>query len=97
MKNFNSKLEEYITLKAQVDILNKQLDALKKEFLEDLKSRECAIDEKGNLIFTHAGANYTITLNICNTLNVDTAAVKKAFPGQFLKPGTRENFSIKAN
>ena len=97
MKNFNSKLEEYSTLKKQADILNKQLDALKKEFLEDLKSRECSIDEKGNLIFTHAGIKYTITLNICNTLNVDTAAVKKAFPGQFLKPGTRENFSIKAN
>ena len=97
MKNFNSKLEEYSTLKKQVDILNKQLDALKKEFLEDLKGREFAIDEKGNLIFTHAGINYTITLYICNTLNVDTAAVKKAFPGQFLKPGTRENFSIKAN
>lgn len=97
MKNFNSKLEEYSTLKAQKDQISARLDALKSEFLEDLKSRDCTIDEKGNLIFTHAGINYTITLNICNTLNVDTAAVKKAFPGQFLKPGTRENFSIKAN
>ena len=97
MKNFNKKLEQYYNLKNEIDALSKELNALKAEFLEDLKSREPVPDQKGNLIFTHAGAAYTATLNITNTLNVDTAAVKKDFPGQYLKPGTRETLTIKAS
>ncbi len=96
MKNFNQKLAEYSELKARIDELQKQLNALKAEFVEDLKSRDIAETEKG-LLMVHRGNDFTASLLISNTWTVDTSAVKKAFPDQFLKAGTRETFSVKAN
>ena len=93
----NSTLKQYIELKKAVDALNDQLKALKSGILEELKQTECAVDSKGNLIFTFSAGDLIATLNIANTETIDTAAVKKAYPGMYLKPGTRETLTVKAN
>ena len=95
MKNFNAKLEEYSTLKAKIDEMQKQLNELKAEFITDLKERDITETDKG-LLMSHQGKNFVATLLISNTETIDTQAVKKAFPGQYLKHGTRETFTIKA-
>ena len=93
----NSTLKQYTELKKAVDALNNQLKGLKNEILEELKQGECTIDNKGNLIFTFTAGDLSAILNIANTEIIDTAAVKKMYPGEFLKPGTRETLTIKAN
>ena len=93
----NSTLKQYTELKKAVDALNNQLKGLKNEILEELKKTDCTIDSKGNLIFTFTAGDLSAVLNIANTETIDTAAVKKMYPGEFLKPGTRETLTIKAN
>ena len=95
MKDFNKKLTEYTELKARVDELTKQLNELKAEFIADLKTRDITETDKG-LLMTHSGKEFVATLLISNTESIDTSAVKKAYPGQFIKCGTRETFSVKA-
>lgn len=94
MLNFNKKMSEYIELKKQYDDLKKQLDDLKKEFIQDLKTRECSVNDKGQLCFEHPGKDHTAVLTITNTVTIDTALIKKMFPGEYEKAGTRENFNI---
>lgn len=93
----NSTLKQYTELKKAVDALNNQLKALKNDILDDLKKTDCIIDSKGNLIFSFTDGDLSAILNIANTETIDTAAVKKMYPGEFLKPGTKETLTIKAN
>ena len=78
--------------KAQIDALQKQVNEVKAELIADLKSTPCEVDGE-KLVFHNGNSNLTIV----NTWTVDTSAVKKAFPGQFLKAGTRETLTVKAN
>lgn len=82
--------QKYIELKAQIDALQKELNEVKAELIADLKTQPCIVD--GEKLTFHSGHS---DLTIINTWTVDTAAVKKAFPGQFLKAGTRETLSVK--
>ncbi len=84
--------QKYIELKAQIDALQKQLNEVKAELIADLKTMPCEVDGE-KLTFHNGNSNLTIV----NTWTVDTSAVKKAFPGQFLKAGTRETLTVKAN
>ena len=84
--------QKYIELKAQIDALQKQLNEVKAELIADLKASPCIVD--GEKLKFHYGNS---DLTIVNTWTVDTSAVKKAFPGQFLKAGTRETLTVKAN
>ena len=97
MKNFNSKMEQYVELKAKVDELQKQLNELKAEFVADLKSREGVIDDKGHIVYNHKGERFTTVLDIGPTVNIDTKAVKALYPGQFEVYRTRENFTVNMN
>ena len=94
MLNFNKKMTEYLELKAKYDELKKQLDDLKKEFVDDLKTRECAVNERGQLYFEHPGKEHTAVLTITNTVALDTALIKSLYPGQYIKTSSRENFNI---
>lgn len=84
--------KKYLKLKAQIDALQKQLNEVKAELIADLKEAPCIVD--GEKLTFHSGNS---NLTIVNTWTVDTAAVKKACPGQFLKAGTRETLTVKAN
>lgn len=94
MLNFNKKMSDYIELKKQYDDLKKQLEDLKKEFIQDLKTRECSINDKGQLYFEHPGKDHTAVLTITNTVAIDTALIKKLYPDQYIKTSSRENFNI---
>lgn len=84
--------QKYLELKAQINALQKQLDEVKAELVADLKTQPCIVD--GEKLTFHSGHS---NLTIVNTWTVDTAAVKKAFPGQYLKAGTRETLTVKDN
>ena len=85
-----SNEQKYLELKAQIDALQKQLNEVKAELIADLKLMPCEVDGE-KLVFHNGNSNLTIV----NTWTVDTSAVKKAFPGQFLKAGTRETLTVK--
>jgi len=87
-----SREQKYIELKAQIDALQKQLNEVKAELIAGLKESPCVVDGE-KLVFHSGNSNLTIV----NTWTVDTTAVKKAYPGQFLKAGTRETLTVNVN
>ena len=91
-----TKYQNYIELKNKYDILKKELDALKADIIEDLKKGDCVVI-KNKLVFSSFDGFADAVLTIANTETIDTAAVKKMYPGEFLKPGTRETLTVKAS
>lgn len=85
--------DRYIELNNQIKALKNELEALKTEIKNDLKSREAVIIDD-NIIFSDGTGKLTIS----NTKTLTPAAwdlVNAApDPDKYIKYGTRENLTI---
>lgn len=85
--------DRYIELNNQIKALKNELEALKTEIKNDLKSREAVIIDD-NIIFSDGTGKLTIS----NTKTLTPAAwdlVNAApDPNKYIKYGTRENLTV---
>lgn len=94
MLNKNIKAARYIELQAQIKALDDELKALKDEFISELEKTKGTIDNREHIIYTLDSSKYSIILDCTPTTKIDTAAVKKAYPGEFLKTSLSRTLKI---
>ena len=77
MKNLLAFLTTYKTKKAQLDMLEEEVEAMKKELVA-YASGKYPRDEKGKIKFTHG--QYVITISLVKRSDIDKTTLKEKYP-----------------